>query len=81
MTFKKLENVDLHDLFSINFIEMFQVDVVAGPDAYRDLPRLLAVTQFGNQKAINVILSLEVSDPSFILSLEVFQHRLVIVCK
>ncbi len=38
----------------------YQVDVVAGPDAYRDLPRLLAVTHFANQPAINVILSLEV---------------------
>ncbi len=60
---------------------MFQVDVVAGPDAYRDLPRLLAVTQFGNQKAINVILSLEVSDPLFRLSLKVFQCHFVILCK
>ena len=34
--------------------------MVAGPDAYRDLPRLLAVTHYGNQRAINVILSLEV---------------------
>jgi hypothetical protein len=77
MTFQKLENFDLHDLFSINFIELFQVDVVAGPDAYRDLPRLLAVTQFGNQKAINVILSLEVSDPLFKLPFEVFQRHFV----
>jgi len=37
------------------------VDVVAGPDAYRDLPRLLAITQYSDQKAINVILSLEVN--------------------
>lgn len=34
------------------------VDVVCGPDAYRDLPRLLAVTQ-GGLAAINVQLSLE----------------------
>uniref|UniRef100_A0A182T2W9 CDK5RAP1-like protein n=1 Tax=Anopheles maculatus TaxID=74869 RepID=A0A182T2W9_9DIPT len=34
------------------------VDVVAGPDAYKDLPRLLAIGQKG-QKAINVLLSLD----------------------
>uniref|UniRef100_F1KZU4 CDK5RAP1-like protein n=1 Tax=Ascaris suum TaxID=6253 RepID=F1KZU4_ASCSU len=34
------------------------VDVVAGPDSYRDLPRLLAVTRTG-RSAINVQLSLE----------------------
>jgi tRNA-2-methylthio-N6-dimethylallyladenosine synthase len=32
------------------------IDLVAGPDSYRDLPRLLAKTEIG-QKAINVILS------------------------
>ncbi len=34
------------------------VDVVCGPDAYRDLPRLLAITHSG-QAAVNVLLSLE----------------------
>uniref|UniRef100_A0A182P1F6 CDK5RAP1-like protein n=1 Tax=Anopheles epiroticus TaxID=199890 RepID=A0A182P1F6_9DIPT len=34
------------------------VDVVAGPDAYKDLPRLLSIGQKG-QKAINVLLSLD----------------------
>ncbi|KAM3877985.1 mitochondrial tRNA methylthiotransferase CDK5RAP1 [Diretmus argenteus] len=34
------------------------VDVLAGPDAYRDLPRLLAVAHGGHQ-ASNVLLSLE----------------------
>ncbi|CAJ1051812.1 CDK5 regulatory subunit-associated protein 1 [Xyrichtys novacula] len=34
------------------------VDVIAGPDAYRDLPRLLAVADGGHQ-ASNVLLSLE----------------------
>ncbi|XP_049545480.1 CDK5RAP1-like protein [Anopheles darlingi] len=34
------------------------VDVVAGPDAYKDLPRLLTIGQRG-QKAINVLLSLD----------------------
>lgn len=34
------------------------VDLVAGPDAYRDLPRLLAATRFGHN-AMNVQLSLE----------------------
>ncbi|XP_006003204.1 CDK5 regulatory subunit-associated protein 1 [Latimeria chalumnae] len=34
------------------------VDLVAGPDAYRDLPRLLHVTESG-QQAINVMLSLD----------------------
>lgn len=34
------------------------VDVIAGPDAYRDLPRLLTVAD-GGQQASNVLLSLE----------------------
>ncbi|XP_061641290.1 CDK5 regulatory subunit-associated protein 1 isoform X4 [Phyllopteryx taeniolatus] len=34
------------------------VDVLAGPDAYRDLPRLLTVAE-GGQQASNVLLSLE----------------------
>ena len=34
------------------------VDVVAGPDSYKDLPRLLAQTENG-QKAVNVLLSLD----------------------
>ncbi|XP_072945162.1 CDK5RAP1-like protein [Epargyreus clarus] len=34
------------------------VDVVAGPDSYRDLPRLLAFTDNG-QTAVNVLLSLD----------------------
>ncbi|XP_022190813.2 mitochondrial tRNA methylthiotransferase CDK5RAP1 [Nilaparvata lugens] len=34
------------------------VDLVAGPDSYRDLPRLLALTQ-NNQSAVNVLLSLD----------------------
>ncbi|KAI0225587.1 CDK5 regulatory subunit-associated protein 1 [Lamellibrachia satsuma] len=34
------------------------VDLVCGPDAYRDLPRMLALTQSG-QTAVNVLLSLE----------------------
>lgn len=35
------------------------VDVVAGPDSYRDLPRLLAISRHYEQSAINVILSLD----------------------
>lgn len=35
------------------------VDVVAGPDAYKDLPRLLALSQDGKNAAVNVLLSLE----------------------
>ena len=35
------------------------VDLVAGPDSYRDLPRLLAVTKYADDSAINVILSLD----------------------
>ncbi|XP_003384079.1 PREDICTED: CDK5 regulatory subunit-associated protein 1-like [Amphimedon queenslandica] len=35
-----------------------QVDLIAGPDAYRDLPRLLAVTESG-EAAVNVALSLD----------------------
>ncbi|XP_039756618.1 CDK5RAP1-like protein [Pararge aegeria] len=34
------------------------VDIVAGPDSYRDLPRLLALTESG-QTAVNVLLSLD----------------------
>ncbi|RZF44191.1 hypothetical protein LSTR_LSTR003831 [Laodelphax striatellus] len=34
------------------------VDLVAGPDSYRDLPRLLALTE-NNQSAVNVLLSLD----------------------
>ncbi|XP_050425354.1 CDK5RAP1-like protein isoform X2 [Adelges cooleyi] len=34
------------------------VDLVAGPDSYRDLPRLLAKTHVG-QKAVNVLLSVD----------------------
>ncbi|XP_071506956.1 mitochondrial tRNA methylthiotransferase CDK5RAP1-like [Diadema antillarum] len=34
------------------------VDIVAGPDAYRDLPRLLSVAESG-QTAINVMLSMD----------------------
>ncbi|XP_066259811.1 CDK5RAP1-like protein [Euwallacea similis] len=34
------------------------VDIVVGPDAYRDLPRLLALTE-NNQKSVNVLLSLD----------------------
>lgn len=35
------------------------VDVVCGPDAYKDLPRLLALTRDGQNSAVNVLLSLE----------------------
>lgn len=35
------------------------VDVVAGPDSYRDLPRLFAITSTDNQSSINVLLSME----------------------
>lgn len=34
------------------------LDLVAGPDSYKDLPRLLALTN-NNQKAVNVLLSLD----------------------
>lgn len=34
------------------------VDILAGPDAYRDLPRLLSLA-YGGQRASNVLLSLE----------------------
>lgn len=51
------------------------VDIVAGPDAYRDLPRLLAITQYSDQKAINVMLSLEVGY-SVILKLDFVNYQL-----
>ena len=35
------------------------VDLVAGPDSYKDLPRLLAITNTSNQAAINVLLSVD----------------------
>ncbi|ALC47669.1 CG6345 [Drosophila busckii] len=35
------------------------VDVIAGPDSYKDLPRLLAINQHGSNAAINVLLSLD----------------------
>lgn len=35
------------------------VDVVCGPDAYKDLPRLLTLTRDGKNSAVNVLLSLE----------------------
>ena len=36
------------------------IDIVAGPDSYRDLPRLLTdVTDNPHQSAVNVLLSLE----------------------
>lgn len=34
------------------------VDVISGPDSYKDLPRLLAITQNG-PSAVNVLLSLD----------------------
>lgn len=34
------------------------VDLIAGPDSYKDLPRLLALTS-NNQSAVNVMLSLD----------------------
>lgn len=34
------------------------VDLIAGPDSYKDLPRLLALTE-NNQTAVNVLLSLD----------------------
>lgn len=35
------------------------VDIVAGPDAYRDLPRLFSVNRLSNEKAINCLLSFD----------------------
>lgn len=34
------------------------VDIIAGPDSYKDLPRLLSLTD-SNQTAVNVLLSLD----------------------
>lgn len=33
------------------------VDVIAGPDSYKDLPRLLSIPE--NERAINVLLSFD----------------------
>lgn len=35
------------------------VDIVAGPDAYRDLPRLFAVNKMSQEKAINCLLTFD----------------------
>jgi MiaB/RimO family radical SAM methylthiotransferase len=35
------------------------VDIVAGPDAYRDLPKLFAANRLTNEKAINCLLSFD----------------------
>lgn len=35
------------------------VDIVAGPDAYRDLPRLFAVNKMTDEKAVNCLLSFD----------------------
>ena len=35
------------------------VDLVAGPDSYKDLPRLLAITNNSDEPAINVLLSVD----------------------
>lgn len=35
------------------------VDIVIGPDSYRDLPNLLALNKLSGQNAVNVILSLD----------------------
>lgn len=35
------------------------VDVISGPDSYKDLPRLLAITKTGGPSAVNVLLSLD----------------------
>lgn len=35
------------------------VDIVCGPDAYRDLPKLLAINSLTGQSAVNVLLSLD----------------------
>ena len=35
------------------------IDGIVGPDAYRDLPKLLAINRVTHEKAVNVLLSLE----------------------
>lgn len=52
-------------MFGFFHIALFQVlekdhtvDIVAGPDSYKDLPRMLAMVE-DNHTAINVLLSLD----------------------
>lgn len=35
------------------------IDVIVGPDGYRDLPKLLAINRLSGEKAVNVLLSLD----------------------
>lgn len=64
---KLLEKEQLVDVgsnrsnFYIIFVSIFlkfTIFIVAGPDSYKDLPRLLALTRNG-QSAVNVLLSLD----------------------
>lgn len=49
-----------YKIYSINIFitKLLYLFLVAGPDSYRDLPRLLALTSSG-QTAVNVLLSLD----------------------
>lgn len=51
-TFCKINSINI---FTTKLLYLF---LVAGPDSYRDLPRLLALTSSG-QTAVNVLLSLD----------------------
>ena len=46
-------------LLEVKIGEKPLVDIVAGPDSYKDLPRLLAITRSSDQTAINVLLSVD----------------------
>jgi hypothetical protein len=48
----------MFQLFRKGFHLKYIFFIVAGPDSYKDLPRLLALSK-GNQSAVNVLLSLD----------------------
>lgn len=47
-----------------------KVDIICGPDAYRDLPKLIAVNRLSGMNAVNVLLSLDETYPDVIPSFQ-----------